>query len=425
MTDRYNTLLSRIKDASSLERFSRLYGSRDGELSRQISRCSYLVKKHEDIFHTQAPLCLISSPGRIEIIGNHTDHNHGRVLAAAVNLDTLAVVSPSEGKRVRIHSEGFAPMDIDLNDLDIHEEEKGTSAALVRGVARGMADDGFRIGGFDACITSNVLSGSGLSSSAAYEVLICAVFDHLYNGNMNPVRRAEISQFAENQYFGKPSGLMDQMACSVGGMVAIDFKDKPVIEPMDFRFSQCGYDIVVVNTGSSHDNLTNEYASIREEMNAVAACFGEPVLRRVRPEQVWQAIPELRKKVGDRPILRAEHFFAENERVKKMTRDVKSGNLEGIFRNIIASGESSWMLLQNVYADKNLQPLALAQMMASEFLDSQGAWRVHGGGFAGTTLNFVPQESTAAFVEKFDAVFGRNACYVLDVRSEGAALLLE
>ena len=299
------------------------------------------------------------------------------------------------------------------------------SAALVRGVAFKMQEKGFQIGGFDAAITSDVLGGSGLSSSAAYEVLICAILDTLYNGfTMDSTLRAQISQFAENEYFGKPSGLMDQMASSTGGLVTIDFKAEPQVQPLSFGFNEAGYSLVVVNTGGSHDNLTPEYAAVRSEMQDVAAFFGEKVLRKVRPEQFWQNIGPLREKVGERAILRAMHFFAENDRVKNMVQAVRHNDLGAMFENVIASGESSWMLLQNIYPAGGQQQLSLALAMAAAMLKGKGAWRVHGGGFAGTTLNFVPNEMVDNFVKRMEAVFGVRSCFVLDVRPEGAAIVL-
>ena len=422
--DAYSSMLATIRRPESIERFAALYGRREGELSRQLTRYSRLVKLHEDLYHADRSLYLISAPGRTEIAGNHTDHNNGCVLAAAITLDTVAAVTPRYDMQVRIHSEGFPAIEMSLDDLSVREDEKSTSAALVRGVAAKMAELGYKVGGFDAAITTDVASGSGLSSSAAYEVLVCAILDALYNGfTVNATLRAQIAQYAENVYFGKPCGLMDQMASSTGGLVAIDFKGEPVVQPLSFRFSDAGYDIVVVNSGSSHDNLTDEYASIRQEMQAVAALFGEEVLRRVRPEQLWMELALVREQLGERAAMRAVHFFQENDRVKKLVQDVKMNDLGAMFEGITASGESSWMLLQNVYVPGTHQPLALALTMAAHQLKGKGAWRVHGGGFAGTTLNFVPSDMTDEFVEKMNKVFGDNACFVLDVRPEGAAIV--
>lgn len=422
----YSDMLAQIKRQPTMERISQLYGLRNGELAKQVSRYTNLVKKHENSFHSTAPLYMISAPGRTEIIGNHTDHNNGRVLAAAVNLDCLACVSQRDDMLVRIQSAGYPGIELSLDDLAKRAEEEGTSAALVRGVAKGMADRGYKLGGFDAEVTSDVIGGSGLSSSAAYEVMICAVIDALYNGfTVNSTVRAQISQYAENEYFGKPSGLMDQMACSTGGLVTIDFKDvnNPVVEPLYYDFQKAGYSLVVVNTGGSHDNLTDEYAAVRTEMQAVANALGKEVLRQVRPEELWQAISELRIKLGERPILRALHFLSENRRVKDMITGIKNQDLNMMFENIIASGESSWKLLQNLYPAGKEQPLALALAMASYLLKDKGAWRVHGGGFAGTTLNFVPNGQVDEFVRQMETVFGSRSCYVLNVRPEGAAVV--
>ncbi len=422
----YSDMHAQIKRQPAMERLSQLYGLRNGELARQVSRYTGLIKTHEDSFHAAGPLYLISAPGRTEIIGNHTDHNNGRVLAAAVNLDCLACVSPRDDMTVRIHSAGYPAIELSLDELDKRPEEEGTSAALVRGVAKGMADRGYKLGGFDAAVTSDVIGGSGLSSSAAYEVMVCAVIDALYNGfTVDSTTRAQISQYAENECFGKPSGLMDQMACSTGGLVTIDFKDvkNPVVEPLFYDFQKAGYSLVVVNTGGSHDNLTDEYAAVRMEMQAVANALGRDVLRQVRPEELWHAIPELRKKAGERAILRAMHFMGENIRVQAMVQAIRDGDLNAMFENIIASGESSWKLLQNLYPAGKEQPLSLALAMAGYLLKGKGAWRVHGGGFAGTTLNFVPNAQVEDFVRQMEAVFGSHSCFVLNVRPEGAAVV--
>ena len=426
--DHYAKMLARINRPAAVERFSRLYGDGDGILAAQLTRYSRLVKTHQDCSPgNTGPLYLISAPGRTEIIGNHTDHNRGRVLAGAVNLDCLACVSPRDDGLVRVVSQGYPAMELSVEDLTVHPEEKGTSAALVRGVGKGMADRGYRLGGFDAAITSDVIGGSGLSSSAAYEVLICAIWDALFNGfTVDPTARAVIAQYAENVYFGKPSGLMDQMASSTGGLIAIDFqRDDPEITPMAFSFRDAGYALVVVNTGGSHDNLTAEYAAIRAEMEAVAAAFGEKALRQVRPEQLWHRIPELRKTLGERAVLRAMHFMEENNRVEQITQAIRAGDMHAILDNIIASGESSWMLLQNLYPAGTNQPLSLALAMAAAMLRGKGACRVHGGGFAGTTLNIVPGDYVDHFVREMEAVFGERSCFVLDIRPEGAAVMFD
>ncbi len=420
--DSYARLLAAIRRPYATERFSRLYGHKEGGMAYQITRYSRLTKAHEDLFHdNHAPLYMISAPGRTEIGGNHTDHNNGCVLAAAVNLDTLACVAKTEGNEIRISSEGYPEVVVTLDDLNIREEEKGTSAALVRGVAKGMKENGFSVGGFHAAVVSDVMGGSGLSSSAAYEVLIAKIFETLYNEKeMDATLRAKISQMAENEYFGKPSGLMDQMACSTGGLVNIDFKCQPKVKPLQYNFSESGYQLVVVATGGSHDNLTDEYAAIRTEMQQVAAFFGEKVLRCVRPENLYQHVNELREKLGERAVLRAMHFFMENERVKQQVNALQQHDLNAFFAAVNASGKSSWTLLQNIYpGGSTSQPMALALAVAEILLRGKGAFRVHGGGFAGTTLNFVPTEETAEFVKRMEQVFGNGSCVVLDVRSDG------
>ena len=424
--ENYNSMLSFLSTGEALERLKALYGSREEELKRQTARYAGLVKKHEELFHSSGRILMVSAPGRIEIAGNHTDHNNGRVLAAAVSLDCLAAVTPRQDMKVRVHSEGFSPVEMDLTDTAVREEDKGTSASLIRGVAAGMKENGMKIGGFDAVVTSDVVTGSGLSSSAAYEVMIAQILDALYNGRtLDPVLRARIAQYAENVHFGKPSGLMDQMASSVGGMVTIDFKDEPRVEGLSFRFSNSGYDIVVVNTGSSHDNLTDEYASIRLEMNEVAAFFGKSVLRQVDAGDVWRNLKALRERLGERPVLRAIHYFNENERVEKLVADVKNNDTERVLEGMIASGDSSQKLLQNVYVVGRSQPMTLALTLAESMLRGKGAWRVHGGGFAGTTLNVVPRDMTAEFTRRMNDVFGDGACFILDVRPEGGTVALE
>ena len=314
--NQYAQMIRQLKTPPIMKQLTCLYGQRDGMLVAQTARYTRLLKRHEEIVGTEGGVYMISAPGRTEIGGNHTDHNQGKVLAAAVNLDTLAAVTPRADGRVRIHSEGYAPLEMSLDDLAMRLDEQNTTAALVRGVAARFKEEGRPIGGFDAVITSTVTSGSGLSSSAAVEVLLCAIFDNLYaDGNMDAKQRAKISQYAENVYFGKPSGLMDQMASSAGGLVFIDFKEaEPDVRELRYDFAEKGYALVVINTGGSHDDLTPDYAAIPQEMRAVAAYFGEASLRRVQPECFMQALPQLRASLkgqhADRAILRAYHYFS-------------------------------------------------------------------------------------------------------------------
>ena len=420
-------IIRALNDGSLVEQLTWLYGSRDGELLTQTNRCRTLLPRHEKHFgETEGkPVWLISAPGRAEIGGNHTDHNRGRVLAAAVSLDTLAAVSPRDDRTVNVRSEGYEPFSLTLDDLSPREEEKGTTAALIRGVARDMTERGYFVGGFDAVVHSTVASGSGLSSSAAFEVLVTAIFDRLYNEfDMPFVYRAKIGQYAENVYFGKPSGLLDQMASAAGGLVAVDFcREEPEVRRLSFDFAARGYALVVVGTGGSHADLTGDYAAIPAEMKQVAACFGEEVLRRVRPEEFRAALPGLRGKVSDRALLRAMHFFAENDRVTAQVEALEREDIPAFLGEIIASGRSSFMYLQNVWAKPEEQGLSLALALAEEMLAGRGAWRVHGGGFAGTTLNFVPLDLLDDFVREMNAVFGHGAAQVLNIRPVGAYVL--
>lgn len=427
MMNQYANMIRSLKSPEGTQRLMHLYGDRDGMLLEQTARYTGLLKRHEELFHEEdKEVLLISAPGRTEIGGNHTDHNRGRVLAAAVNLDTLSAVSARDDMQVHVYSDGYAPLVLDLSHLDVVEAEKGTTAALIRGVAARMQALGYRIGGFNAAVTSSVASGSGLSSSAAFEVMTCAILDQLYNGfTIDFVTRAKIAQYAENVYFGKPSGLLDQMASSAGGLVTVDFRNEdPEVRAMSFDFAKYGYALVVVATGGSHADLTDDYAAIPAEMKEVAACFGEPYLRRVRPEEFYQALPRLRGRVSDRALLRSMHFFEEDERVVRQVAALDRADLFAFMWEIICSGRSSYMYLQNVYARKEDQSLSLALALAEHLLaDKDGAWRIHGGGFAGTTLNFVPAAQLSHFIETMEAAFGQHCCHVLDIRPEGPAVV--
>ncbi len=427
--NQYAQMIRQLKTPEVMKQLTHLYGQRDGMLVAQTTRYTRLLKRHEELVGSEGCVRMISAPGRAEIGGNHTDHNRGKVLAAAVNLDTLAAVTPRDDGVVNIHSEGYDPMSISLDDLSVRKDEKGTTAALVRGVAAKLREDGRPVGGFDAVVTSTVRGGSGLSSSAAFEVMVCAIFDELYGGNaLSAKRRAQISQHAENVYFGKPSGLLDQMASSVGGLTFIDFKeDDPLVREISYDFSAKGYALVVVNTGGSHDDLTPDYAAIPAEMRAVASCFGEAYLRRVQPEQFFQSIPQVREKLkgqnADRAILRASHYFAENRRVAGEVEALQSDSLKDFLRLVIESGRSSFCYLQNIFSRSDRQELSLALMLSESKLGENGAWRVHGGGFAGTTLNFVPKKELDGFVRDMEAVFGAHSCNVLDIRPVGPACI--
>lgn len=369
---------------------------------------------------------LFSVPGRSELSGNHTDHNHGRVIAASIDLDVIAVASPRADGVIRIKSEGH---DEDVVDPAIFSSPDpaffGDSPAIIAGMAEGFVASGFAIGGFDAYTTSNVLKGSGLSSSAAFEDLVGTILNHFYNdGKVDFVTIAKLSQRAENLYFGKPCGLMDQVACAAGGIVTIDFCDpaSPVIERIPFDFKAAGYRLCIVNTGGNHADLTPDYAAVPNEMKAVANCFGKSVLRDVPESDFMNALPDLRKKVGDRAILRAQHFYAENRRVEAQVKALKEERLQDFLQLVLASGRSSFCYLQNVYTTKNVeeQGLSLALCLADTILsDTEAAWRVHGGGFAGTIQAFVPERMIPVFRKAMDDLFGEGHCMVLSIRQEG------
>lgn len=403
-----------------------LYGDGEGMMETQTERYAGLIRRHAELFGERENVRLISAPGRTEIGGNHTDHNHGRVLAAAVNLDALCAVSAREDTAVHFHSEGYPPIEMDLADTAVRPEETGTTAALIRGVADGMKNAGFRIGGFDAAVTSTVAGGSGLSSSAALEVMLTGVLDALYNRfDMPYPQRAQISQRAENVYFGKPSGLLDQMASAAGGLVTVDFRDteKPEVRALQHDFARDGLDLVVVATGGSHADLTDDYAAIPAEMKEVAAHFEKEWLRGLTAAELTADIGHLRDGVSDRALMRAFHFIAEDERVPEQVAALEEGRIEDFLRLIVESGRSSFMYLQNVYASNRDQSLSLALCLAENLLKGRGAWRIHGGGFAGTTLNFVPREETPDFVRIMNSAFGKDACRVLSIRPVGAAEL--
>ena len=394
------------------------------DIEAQKSRYIRIASSFEELFGSDREVGVFSAPGRTEVCGNHTDHNHGKVLAASVNLDAVAVAGINSENIVRVKSEGYKMDVIDLNDLGIMPAERGKSAALVRGVCAGFKNRGYKIGGFDAATASDVLSGSGLSSSAAFEVLLGTMLNHLYNGGkISSVEIAQIAQFAENEYFGKPCGLMDQMACSVGGFVEIDFKDPdaPVIEKLDFDFGSCKHALCIVDTGGDHSDLTDEYAAVRSEMEDVASKFGKSVLREVDREEFEKNIAVVRDSAGDRAVLRAMHFYNENVRVEKQAEALKKGDFEAFKALVIESGFSSYMYNQNVFTCKapSNQPVSLALSICQQVLSGKGAWRVHGGGFAGTIQAFVPEELLGEFKSKICAVFGEKSCYVLNIRPEG------
>ncbi len=370
------------------------------------------------------PTRYFSAPGRTEIGGNHTDHQRGRVLAAAVNLDTVAAVRPNGTDKIRILSKGYPMCEIDVTELTPKEDEINSTPALIRGVAARFAELGCDVKGFDAYCESTVLPGSGLSSSAAYEVLIGTIIDYLFfDAKVSQAEVAQIGQYAENVFFGKPCGLMDQTASAVGNLVTIDFFDKenPVIKPVDFDFSSCGHALCIIDTRASHADLTDEYAAIPGEIKKVAEYFGKEVLSEINEADFFAAIPALREKCGDRAVIRAIHFYQENARVPKQVEALEKGDFETFLKLIKESGYSSYMYLQNVIPAgyKEHQDVALALAMCEHFLNGKGAYRVHGGGFAGTVQAFVPFEILDEFRDGIDGILGEGACHILSIRPQG------
>ena len=400
-------------------------------IAYQRSRYLTVVREFAERYGEDRELTLYSVSGRSELSGNHTDHNYGCVIAASIDLDVIAAVSPREDSVIRVKSEGFPE---DVVDVNLYTEPDiaryGTSASIIAGMADGFRRNGYAVGGFDAYTTSNVLKGSGLSSSAAFEDMIGNILSHLYNdGKVSCVEIAKLAQYSENVFFGKPCGLMDQVACAVGGIVAIDFGNpaSPVIDQIDFDLSAAGYRLCIVNTGGNHADLTDDYAAIPTEMKAVAAHFGKKVLRECTEEEIVKAIPALRKTVGDRAILRTLHFLRENERVASQKTALLSGDLDSYFAGVLSSGRSSFCYLQNVYTTKNVQEqgLSLALALAEGYLvGKKAAFRVHGGGFAGTIQAYVPENDVDGFRALMDSSFGEGACAVLRVRPRGAVRVI-
>lgn len=407
-----------------------LYGEDPHRLEKEKDRWSQLLSRFQEFFPEDEDVALFSTPGRTEVGGNHTDHNQGRVLAAAVDRDVIAAVSSASDGKIIMASEGYPMLEVDTRDLTIHPGERGTTPALVRGVCARLEQLGYAVGGFRAVMTSNVPKGSGLSSSAAFEVAVATILNHLYNGGCIPALTcAQIGQFAENVYFGKPCGLMDQTAAAVGGFVSIDFADPahPLVHQVRYNFAGSGHEVIIVETGGDHANLTADYSSIREDMQAVAAFFGKRVLREVTREEVLTNISALRRKVNDRAILRALHFFDDNQRVEAQVTALEAGDFDEFLHLVRESGRSSWMLLQNgfSYHKPEHQGIPLAQALSQIVLGERGAWRVHGGGFAGTIQAFVPKDLVAEYIQRMEAVFGESSCYPVSIRQMGSVRLDE
>ncbi len=398
----------------------RLYGS-DTDAPLHINRFTQLLERHSIPCTEKSGL--FSTAGRTELAGNHTDHNLGKVIAGTINLDTIAVATPIEEPIVSVYSEGFPPVTVDISDLAVRTEEEGTTNALVRGIAKGFADRNLQLGGFVATTSTRVLKGSGLSSSAAIEVLVATLFNNLYNRDrLSPVELAMIGKYAENTYFGKPSGLMDQVACGNGGITAIDFAHPEQVETTEITcdFSEMGYDLLVVDTKGDHANLTGDYAAIPKEMRSVAACFDRDSLREVPFGLFMDTIQSVRERVkNDRAVLRAFHYFTENNRVDAMVQALQQMDSATYLSLVRQSGASSFQFLQNLYSTHEVQeqPLAIALAMTSQFLEDDGACRVHGGGFAGTIQVYVPCRKTQEYIQFIENVFGDGSATKLAIRS--------
>lgn len=423
-----NELIAAINDGTYDENLKAVYVT-DEAVQSQKPRYVETLNDFGELFGYDREVNIMSAPGRTEVCGNHTDHNNGKVLAASINLDAIAVVSKNDDNIIRVKSKGHKMNVVDLNDLVPNEANFGSSTTLVQGVAATIKNLGYTVAGFDACTTSDVMGGSGLSSSAAFEVLLGSVLSYMFNdGKISPVEIAKVAQYSENVFFGKPCGLLDQMASSVGTFVTIDFKSTkdPVIKKIDFDFSKSGHSLCIVDTHGNHSDLTDDYAAVRTEMESVAQALGKNVLREVSYEEFFAALPELTGRVNDRAILRAIHFFNENKRVEKAVKCLESNDFEGFKQVIIESGRSSFMLNQNVYTPKNPteQKLSLALAISKELLDGKGAWRVHGGGFAGTIQAFVPNDMLDTYKKTIEDVFGEGSCHVLIIRPVGGTQVI-
>ncbi len=406
--------------------FHKIYGDDLSVLQKQNDRYQRLLNTYNQYFKSDK-IKFFSTPGRTEIGGNHTDHNHGRVLAGSINLDSIAAAFPTKDKVVTLYSEGYdKPFIVNLNNLSVVVEEKGKTESLIRGVAARLSELNYKIGGFNAAITSEVLPGSGLSSSASIEVLIGTIFNSLFNNNkISPAILAKTGQYAENIYFGKPCGLMDQMACAMGGIIAIDFKntESPGIKKIEYDLNEQGYNLLVVNTKGNHEDLTDDYASIPEEMKSVASELGKTVCRELTMEDLLGNMKILRNKHGDRAVLRAFHFLIENNRVTDQINALEENNFKKFLTLVKQSGESSFKWLQNIYSVKNIREQAVSLALAmSEYYITQieeGACRVHGGGFAGTIQVFIPKTAVEGYRKLIEPVFGEDSIYILEIRKYG------
>ncbi|MBQ0078793.1 MAG: galactokinase [Eubacterium sp.] len=393
-----------------------------------VKRYEEALMKFRDLFG-EKEVAIYSAPGRSEVSGNHTDHQRGHALATSLNLDAIGVAAPTDDMIIHLVSGNYPLLEIDINDTTLRESELGTSSALIRGVAAGLKERGFNVGGFEAYITSDVLVGAGMSSSAAFETLVGTIISGLYNDMQVPsVDIAKIGQYAENVYFGKPCGLLDQVACSIGGLVYIDFADvdAPVIKPVPSDFEGNAYSLCIIDTKGSHANLTDDYAAIPVEMKQVAGFFGKEYLREVDKNEFFSSIGVIRESISDRAVLRAIHFFTEQDRVDEAVNALENGDFQTFLKSIKASGDSSSKSLQNIYSlkDCHAQNVSVALSASEYFLGDNGVCRVHGGGFAGTIQAFVKNDAVDDYKASIESIFGEGSCHVLKVRPYGGILVM-
>ncbi len=427
MSKNTKILVQEFKAGQYAERLKDIYVD-DAVLDYQKERYIKAIEEFEKLYGEQE-VEIYSAPGRSEVGGNHTDHQYGKVLAASINLDAIAIVAKTDDSIIDIKSEGYDRIQVHLDSLQPRKEEEGSSEALTRGVAARLKEEGYVIGGFQAYATSDVLNGAGMSSSAAYEVLVGNILSGVYNeGKASPILLAQIGQYAENEYFGKPCGLMDQMASSVGGLINIDFEDpkNPKVKQVKVDFEEYGHSLCIVDTKGSHADLTDDYAAIPQEMKQVANFFEEDVLRKVDKNEFYLNLPKIREILGDRAVLRAIHLFEENKRVDEQVQALEQHDFETFKKLIKASGDSSFKYLQNVYSSHeiNNQSVSIGLAISDTILQGKGVSRVHGGGFAGTIQAFVPNDIVDIYKKDIEHVFGEGSCHVLKVRKYGGMKVL-
>ena len=401
-----------------------------GDVSLYRNRINSVIEGYTKVFGDADEMAIFSAPGRTEIGGNHTDHQHGCVIAGSVNLDVIAAVSFNNDNIIRIQSKGYPMDEVKLDDLEVYPQEYDEAISLIRGVMKKFSDMGYELKGFNAYTESNVMKGSGLSSSAAFEVLVGTIINHLCaNAEVSPVEIAKIGQYAENVYYNKPSGLLDQMASSVGSVVAVDFKDNaaPVVKKVEFDLEKFNHTLCIIDSGADHAELTGEYAAVTSEMKLISNYFGKEFLRDVDKNEFFAELKNIRKEINnDRAVLRAIHYFNDSDRAVAETKAIEAGDFDSFCKLIKESGHSSFMYLQNVFASSmpTAQAVSLTLALCDEFLGDRGAYRVHGGGFAGTVQAFVPNDMVDEFKSKIEAVLGEGMCYILSIRPVGGYRLV-